>query len=78
MGDHQAEERAADASAGRRSPNWRASWSSRARRGRPNFNFKLRLVIDKAKARTCPRTTLTAIKRGAGLGGDGSQLEEIT
>jgi len=44
----------------------------------PNFNFKLRLVIDKAKAENMPKDNIDrAIKRGAGLGGDGSQLEEI-
>jgi YebC/PmpR family DNA-binding regulatory protein len=45
----------------------------------PNFNFKLRLVIDKAKAENMPKDNIDrAIKRGAGMGGDGSQLEEIT
>ena len=45
----------------------------------PNFNFKLRLTIDKAKAENMPKDNIDrAIKRGAGLGGDGSQLEEIT
>ena len=44
----------------------------------PNFNFKLRLIIDKAKAENMPKDNIDrAIKRGAGLGGDGSQLEEI-
>lgn len=44
----------------------------------PNFNFKLRLTIDKAKAENMPKDNIDrAIKRGAGLGGDGSQLEEI-
>ena len=44
----------------------------------PNFNFRLRLTIDKAKAENMPKDNIDrAIKRGAGLGGDGAQLEEV-
>ena len=44
----------------------------------PNINFKLRLVIDKAKAANMPKDNIErAIRRGAGLE-KGSELEEIT
>jgi len=44
----------------------------------PNFNFRLRLVIDKAKAENMPKDNIErAIRRGAGLDG-GAALEEIT
>jgi YebC/PmpR family DNA-binding regulatory protein len=45
----------------------------------PNFNFRLRLIIDKAKAENMPKDNIDrAIKRGAGIGGDGTVLEEVT
>jgi YebC/PmpR family DNA-binding regulatory protein len=45
----------------------------------PNFNFRLRLVIDKAKAENMPKDNVErAIRRGAGLAGEGAALEEIT
>jgi YebC/PmpR family DNA-binding regulatory protein len=45
----------------------------------PNFNFRLRLIVDKAKAENMPKENIErAIKRGAGLEGDGAQLEEVT
>ncbi len=45
----------------------------------PNFNFKLRLVVDKARAANMPKENIErAIKRGAGIGGDGAALEEVT
>jgi YebC/PmpR family DNA-binding regulatory protein len=45
----------------------------------PNFNFRLRLVIDKAKAENMPKDNVErAIRRGAGLAGEGITLEEIT
>lgn len=45
----------------------------------PNFNFRLRLIIDKAKAENMPKDNIErAIKRGAGIGGEGAALEEIT
>jgi YebC/PmpR family DNA-binding regulatory protein len=45
----------------------------------PNFNFRLRLIIDKAKAQNMPKDNIErAIKRGAGMGEDGVQLEEST
>ncbi len=45
----------------------------------PNFNFKLRLVIDKARAANMPKENIErAIKRGAGIGDDGTALEEMT
>jgi len=44
----------------------------------PSFNFKLRLVMDKAKAENMPKDNVErAIRRGAGLGEDGAALEEI-
>ncbi len=44
----------------------------------PNFNFRLRLIIDKAKAQNMPKDNIErAIKRGAGIGEDGQQLEEV-
>jgi len=44
----------------------------------PNFNFRLRLAIDKAKAENMPRDNIErAIKRGAGIGEGTTQLEEI-
>ncbi len=46
--------------------------------GDPNFNFRLRLIIDKAKAENMPKDNIErAIKRGAGLGADGAALEEV-
>ena len=45
----------------------------------PNFNFRLRLIIDKAKAQNMPKDNIErAVKRGAGVGEDGTQLEEST
>ena len=45
----------------------------------PNFNFRLRLIIDKAKAENMPKDNIErAIRRGAGIGDDGMVLEEIT
>ena len=47
--------------------------------GDPNFNFRLRLAVDKAKAENMPKENIErAIKRGAGLDTDGAQLEEVT
>jgi YebC/PmpR family DNA-binding regulatory protein len=47
--------------------------------GDPNFNFRLRLAIDKAKAENMPKDNIErAIKRGAGTGEGATQLEEIT
>jgi YebC/PmpR family DNA-binding regulatory protein len=47
--------------------------------GDPNFNFRLRLIIDKAKAENMPKDNIDrAIKRGAGIGEDGAILEEVT
>lgn len=44
----------------------------------PNFNFRLRLAVDKAKAENMPKDNIDrAIRRGAGLDSDGAQLEEI-
>lgn len=44
-----------------------------------NFNFRLRLAVDKAKAENMPKENIErAIKRGAGLDSEGSQLEEVT
>jgi YebC/PmpR family DNA-binding regulatory protein len=45
----------------------------------PNFNFRLRLIVDKAKAENMPKDNIDrAIKRGAGLDADAGQLEEVT
>ena len=45
----------------------------------PNFNFRLRLIIDKAKAENMPKDNIErAIKRGAGIGEDGVIIEEMT
>lgn len=47
--------------------------------GDPNFNFRLRLAVDKAKAENMPKDNIErAIKRGAGLDSDSAQLEEVT
>jgi len=44
----------------------------------PEMNFKLRLVVDKAKASNMPKDNIErAIRRGAGLE-KGAELEEIT
>lgn len=45
----------------------------------PNFNFRLRLAVDKAKAENMPKENIErAIRRGAGLDSDAAQLEEVT
>jgi len=45
----------------------------------PDTNFKLRLVIDKAKTANMPKDNIDrAIRRGAGLDKDATALEEIT
>jgi YebC/PmpR family DNA-binding regulatory protein len=45
----------------------------------PESNFKLRLVMDKAKAANMPKDNIErAIRRGAGLDKDAAILEEIT
>ena len=45
----------------------------------PDVNFKLRLVVDKAKAANMPKDNIErAIRRGAGLDKDAAALEEIT
>jgi YebC/PmpR family DNA-binding regulatory protein len=45
----------------------------------PEVNFKLRLVVDKAKAANMPKDNIErAIRRGAGLDKDAAALEEIT
>ena len=48
--------------------------------GDPDMNFRLRLVIDKARASNMPADSITrAIKRGTGESGEGAEsLEEIT
>src|SRR5512136_1245980 len=44
----------------------------------PDSNFKLRLVIDKAKASNMPRENIErAIRRGAGLDKAAATLEEV-
>lgn len=47
--------------------------------GDPSFNFKLRLIVDKARASNMPKENIErAVKRGAGAGDDGAVLEEVT
>jgi len=44
----------------------------------PESNFRLRLVLDNAKRANMPKDNIErAIARGAGIGGDGVNLEEI-
>jgi YebC/PmpR family DNA-binding regulatory protein len=44
-----------------------------------NFNFRLRLAVDKAKAENMPKDNIErAIRRGAGLEEGAGQLEEVT
>lgn len=46
--------------------------------GDPEFNFRLRVIVDKAKAANMPRDNIErAIRRGAGLEKGAAQLEEI-
>jgi YebC/PmpR family DNA-binding regulatory protein len=45
----------------------------------PEANSRLRMAIDAAREESCPKDTIErAIKKGAGLLDDGSQIEEIT
>ncbi len=45
----------------------------------PAANNRLRMAIDAAREESCPKDTIErAIKKGAGLLDDGSQIEEIT
>lgn len=45
----------------------------------PSMNSRLRLAIDAAKKHSCPNETIDrAIKKGAGLLNDGSQIEELS
>ncbi len=45
----------------------------------PSMNARLRLAIDVAKKNSCPNDTIDrAIKKGAGLLDDGSQIDEVT
>jgi YebC/PmpR family DNA-binding regulatory protein len=45
----------------------------------PASNSRLRMAIDAAREESCPKDTIErAIKKGAGLLDDGSQIEEIT
>lgn len=45
----------------------------------PSMNARLRLAIDEAKKLSCPNDTIErAIKKGAGLLDDGTQIEEVT
>jgi YebC/PmpR family DNA-binding regulatory protein len=45
----------------------------------PNFNFRLRLIVDKARAENMPKDNIErAIKRGSGQDSEGGQLEEVT
>jgi len=45
----------------------------------PEMNFRLRLVLDKAKQANMPKDNIDrAIKRGSGEGSDGAQMEEHT
>jgi YebC/PmpR family DNA-binding regulatory protein len=45
----------------------------------PTSNARLRVAIDKAREEQCTKDTIErAIKKGAGIGDEGSQIEEIT
>jgi YebC/PmpR family DNA-binding regulatory protein len=45
----------------------------------PNSNSRLRMAIDAAKEESCPKDTIErAIKKGAGLLDDASQIEELS
>ena len=45
----------------------------------PEANSRLRLAIDNAREVSCPKDTIErAIRKGAGLDNDGSQIEEVT
>lgn len=45
----------------------------------PNFNFRLRLAVEKARAENMPKENIErAIRRGAGLEAGAGQLEEVT
>lgn len=45
----------------------------------PETNSRLRLAIDNAREVSCPKDTIErAIKKGAGLDNEGSQIEEVT
>lgn len=47
--------------------------------GDPSMNFRLRLIMDKAKAANMPAENVDrAIKKGLGIGSDGAVFEEIT
>ena len=47
--------------------------------GDPAMNFRLRLIMDKAKAANMPAENVDrAIKKGLGIGSDGAVFEEIT
>ena len=47
--------------------------------GDPAMNFRLRLIMDKAKAANMPSENIDrAIKKGLGIGSDGVTFEEIT
>ncbi len=46
--------------------------------GDPNMNFRLRLMMDKARAANMPADNVDrAVKKGLGIGGDGISFEEI-
>ncbi len=71
---------AADAKRGQLFTKFAREIQLAARQGAdPNFNFRLRLIVDKAKAENMPKDNIErAIKRGAGLDSEGGQLEEVT
>jgi YebC/PmpR family DNA-binding regulatory protein len=47
--------------------------------GNPEFNVRLRLAVEKAKAGNMPKDNIErAIARATGQGGDGAALEEVT
>jgi YebC/PmpR family DNA-binding regulatory protein len=70
---------AADAKRGQTFTKFAREIQLAARQGPdPNFNFRLRLIVEKAKAENMPKDIERAIKRGAGLDSDATQLEEVT
>ena len=70
---------AADAKRGQVFTKYAREIQLAARQGAdPNFNFRLRLIVDKAKAENMPKDNIDrAIKRGAGLDSEAGQLEEV-
>jgi YebC/PmpR family DNA-binding regulatory protein len=53
--------------------------AARAGGGDPDMNFRLRLAVENARSQNMPKDNIErAIAKGAGHGGEGGQLEEVT